>query len=54
MQMIKTQICVRIEKKLVKLVKKACKNKDQNLSNFTRKGIRSELARLGFLDQDDG
>ena len=53
-ELAKIQICIRIEKKLVKLVKKACKNKDENLSDFTRNGIRSELARLGFLDQDDG
>ncbi len=37
----------------VQLLKKICKARGENLSNFVRRAIKAELARLSYLTEDE-
>ena len=45
------QISIRIDEKLIDLVKKVSENRGEDFSHFVRRSIRAELANLGYLDE---
>lgn len=49
----KVQLNIKIEKRDLKLVQKVSSQKGENSSEFVRRSIRKELARLGFLKTDE-
>jgi uncharacterized protein (DUF1778 family) len=46
-------IVVRIEPSLKKLVDQVAKARGERISNFVRRAIKSELARLSYLTADE-
>ena len=49
----KVQLNIKIEQKDLKLIRKISEKRGEGLSDFVRFAIRTELARLGFLDPDE-
>lgn len=45
----KSQIGLRLPRKDVSLLKQICEGRGENVSNFVRRAIRCEFARLSFL-----
>ncbi len=46
------QISVRIDSKTIALVNKISKERGEQLADFVRRSIRTELANLGYLNED--
>jgi len=46
------QIGVRMPREHIKLLKKVCKARGEDLSSFVRRAIYKELARLSFLPEE--
>ncbi len=44
---------VRIEQEDRELLRKICRARRESVSDFIRRSIRKELARLSYLDKDD-
>lgn len=51
--MTKIQYNVKIEEKDLKLIKKISHDRGDDVSDFIRLSIKKELARLGFLNQQE-
>lgn len=49
----KSRIGLRISARDAKLVKQVCESRGEDLSDFVRRAIRAELARLSFLTSLD-
>lgn len=49
----KVQLNIKIEKKDLQLVQKIASNRGEDSSDFVRRAIRKELARLGFLKLEE-
>ena len=46
-------ILIRLQKKTSDLVKKVAQQRGEHVSTFARRAIMTELARLGFLDDEE-
>lgn len=46
-------IFARMKEGDVELVKSICEARGENLSNFVRRAVRKELARLSYLSEDE-
>lgn len=49
----KTQLNIRIDTKDFMLTKKVAKKRGEGLTDFVRRAIKVELARLGFLTEGE-
>ncbi len=49
----KSLIGVRLDSGDVLLLKRVCKSRGEDLSDFVRRAVRTELAKLGFLKPSD-
>jgi uncharacterized protein (DUF1778 family) len=49
----KALIGVRLESSDEKLLRRVCKSRGEDISDFVRRAIRTELAKLGFLNRTD-
>jgi len=49
----KSQIVVRLDPKLKELLMKISKLRGEDVSDFVRRAIKMELARLSYLDKED-
>jgi hypothetical protein len=47
------QIGVRISARDIALLKRICRGRGENVSNFVRRAIRTEMAKLSFLTSLD-
>jgi len=47
------QFNIKIERKDLKLIKKVSSKRGEGSADFTRRAIKKELARLGFLTKED-
>jgi uncharacterized protein (DUF1778 family) len=47
------QMNLRIEKKDLELLTKICKARGEGVSDFVRRAIRKELAKLGYLTKEE-
>lgn len=46
-------VFARMPKSDVRLLKKVCKARGEDLSDFVRRAVRTELARLSYLSEDE-
>jgi hypothetical protein len=46
-------ILVRLERKTVDILRKVARARGEQVSGFARRAIMSELAKLGFLDEQE-
>lgn len=48
-----TSIGIKFDKELHELLKSVCTARGEHMSNFVRRSVRKELARLGYMSDDD-
>ncbi|MCD6263099.1 ribbon-helix-helix protein, CopG family [Candidatus Bathyarchaeota archaeon] len=46
-------VCARIPEEDIELIKKICRARGEDLSDFVRRAIRMEFARLSFLSEEE-
>jgi len=46
-------VCFRMTKEDIPLLKKVCRARGENISNFVRRAVRMELGRLSFLSDEE-
>ena len=46
-------ICLRIDQDTMEILEKAAKHRRENISVFVRRSIVRELARLGYLSEEE-
>ena len=51
--MVKPIVFARMPKEDVELLKKVCKARGEDLSDFVRRSVKKELARLSFLTAEE-
>jgi predicted DNA-binding protein len=51
--MSETHLVVRVEEELYELLKTVAKDRGQQLSSYVREVMKTELARLGFLNHQE-
>jgi len=49
----RVQIAVRVEPKLKELIVRLAKARGEDVSDFVRRAIKAELARLGYLKPEE-
>jgi hypothetical protein len=51
--MVKPIVFARMDQDLVDLIKKICRLRGEDLSDFVRRAVKLELARLSYLSEDE-
>ena len=47
------QICIRIDKRTILKLKSVCNDREEDVSDFVRRAIKKDLAKLGYLSKKE-